>query len=116
MAKIAGLLDTLFVVRGEIAKVQAEIENVAAPLFAAKAQYEAEAKGLETEIKSKAAYVSDPHTLRGKNLQLVYSETGRWDAALLGALAAKYGIPDEDLEACKTISPAWSIRTVGKSK
>lgn len=112
---IVTILNQLAEKRAAIAEVQTRIERLAADLLAERAALEKEAKALEEQAKQKAACipVAARHTLRGDLLQLVYSESLKWDEAALSALAERHHIPQQELQACQVKGHCWSIRKVG---
>lgn len=116
MSAITAVLDSLWHKRQAIAEVQRQIDDAAGPLVDRKATLEAEAKSLEADAKAKAKYIPDAqrHTLRGNDLQLVYSETRSLNYDVLPEIVARYGISEDDLNRLVTLRPGWSIRKVGK--
>ena len=112
MNVIAGLLDRAAEARARVLEVKAEIQAVAGKLLELQARFEREAKGLEDQAKAKAKYIpfEQRHTLHGSSLQLVWSERHDWSPEALAALAGKYGIPLQELDACKSETGYWSVR------
>lgn len=109
---IVTILNQLAEKRAAIAQVQSRIDSLAADLLKERAFLEKEAKALEEQAKDKAEHipVSTRHTLRGDLLQLVYSETAKWDGEALNCLAERHGIPPAELDACQVRGHTWAIR------
>jgi len=114
MSAIATLLNTLSVRRAALSQVQAQIDQIAGELTARRKVLESECKGLESEIKSKAKYVSDPHTLRGDDLQLVWAERRSVDLDALDALFDRYDVPAAERALVVDVKGSWAIRARSK--
>lgn len=112
MAIIANILDTLSRYRDSIALIDSQIRAICSDLYRQRDAIETKAKILETEAKAKAEFIplASRHTLRGTSLQLVYNKSSKWNESNLIHLCGKYGIPQDELNACKDASHYWSIR------
>jgi len=111
MAVITNLLDNLAEKRLVINTLDIEIQARAQELWVERIRAQKEAEALEKLIKEKAAFIpeSQQHTLKGQFLQLVSRITSKWDETQLVHLAGKYGIPLDELQACKANTHSWAI-------
>jgi hypothetical protein len=112
MSVIACKLNELWNVRQAIAAVDAEVKVVAGALLDERAKLETQDKALVAEAKSKAKFIPADarHTLVGDHLQMVYAVREAWSDEALSTLAARFGIPADDLTACKVGTEVWSVK------
>lgn len=113
---ITDILNQIYALKQEIVRVDFQIEQIAGGLVEQKSCLEDAINNLTKRAKDKARFIprAQRHTLRGDNLQLVYSERTKWDDAALEDLARCYNIPADKIDACKVVTGTWSIRAVGK--
>lgn len=103
---LSGLIE-LGKVKARIAEIQAQI------LRTARGQeltiLEGKVKQLSDGVKFQAKE-SGITSLKAAGLTLYVQERSSWQADKLAALAVKYGIPESELEGCKTKSTSWAIK------
>jgi hypothetical protein len=116
MSVIAGLLDNIYDRQVRVGSLKARIRILAGPLFDEVEVLEDEITRITKEAKVKAEFIpiTARHTLKGSALQLVFSETAKWDNDKLEALAVKYFLPANELDACRVKNHVWSIRNRGR--
>jgi hypothetical protein len=116
MSVIAGLLDNIYDRQVRVGSLKARIRVLAGSLFDEVEVLEDEITRITKEAKVKAEFIpiTARHTLKGSALQLVFSETAKWDTDALAALAVKYDIPTSEIGACLVKNHVWSIRNRGR--